>query len=85
MSGRVTVQWRGPAWLRPAAEAFDLEIYRHATDLSLQGGGYDDRCIEHLVQLRRLESLALSGTELSQQGIARLQRALPDCRIQRQP
>jgi hypothetical protein len=51
----------------------------------LQGGGYDDRCVEHLVQLRRLESLALSGTKLSARGIARLQRALPDCRIQRLP
>jgi hypothetical protein len=82
--GRVTVQWKGPAWLRRPAEAVGLgTIYLRTTAVSLHGPVYDDRVVEHLVKLRRLESIALSNTSLSQEGIARLRRALPDCRIER--
>jgi hypothetical protein len=84
--GRVTVQWRGPAWLRRPAEAVGWEeIYTRATKVSLWGPKYDDRCIEHLVKLRRLESITLSNTGFSEQGIRRLQRALPNCRIEGKP
>ena len=83
--GRVTVQWRGPAWLHRPAEALGFEmIYLRATRLSLYGPKYDDRVVEHLVKLRGLESLTLSNTKLSSGAIAQLRRALPSCRIEPQ-
>ena len=83
--GRVTVQWRGPAWLHRPAEAVGLGmIYTRATRLSLYGPNYDDRVVEHLVKLKRLESLTLSNTKLSSDAMAQLGRALPSCRIEGQ-
>jgi hypothetical protein len=51
------------------------------TKLSLRGPTYDDRLIEHLAALTDLESLTLSETNFSDQGVAALARALPQCRI----
>jgi hypothetical protein len=80
--GRVTVQWAGPSWLRRPAEAVGLEkIYTRVTNLSLTGPVYTDRAVEHLVKLRSLESLSLSQTKISSEGRRRLQKGLPDCRI----
>jgi hypothetical protein len=56
-------------------------MYLRVTKLSLTGPKFDDGAVEHLVKLRRLESLALSNTRMSTAGIARLQRALPKCQI----
>ena len=69
--------------MRRPAEALGLPIYARATKLSLQGPKFDDRVIKHLVKLTRLESLTLSNTQLSEEGIARLRQALPRCRIER--
>jgi hypothetical protein len=73
----------GPGWLRRPAEAWGIEkIYLRTTKLSLSGPAYDDRVIEHLARLNRLSSLTLSNTKLSSHGVARLQRALPDCQVE---
>jgi hypothetical protein len=81
---RVTVQWTGPSWLRRPAETLALEKFlTRATGLTLSGPHCDDRAIEHLTKLTRLESLTLSETKISQEGMRRLQRALPDCRVER--
>jgi hypothetical protein len=80
--GRVTVQWRGPNWLRRPITALGLEkFHMRTTSLVLNGPAYDDRAVEHLVMLRRLESLTLSGTNLSPAAIADLRAALPECEI----
>jgi len=50
-----------------ASEVYD----RHVTDEGLQ----------HLTGLRTLEWLELSGTQLTEQGIEELRKALPNCRI----
>jgi hypothetical protein len=82
----VTVHWKAPPWLRRPAEAVGLgKIYLRATEVALNGQKFDDRVVEHLVKLRHLETLTLTNTRLSQNGVARLQRALPDCRIDWQP
>jgi hypothetical protein len=82
----VTVQWIGPAWLRRPAEAVGLgTLYQRVTKLSLTGPQFDDRVVQHLVKLRRLESLALSNTKVSDAGITRLRRALPHCQIEQDP
>jgi hypothetical protein len=82
--GRVTVQWRGPNWLRRTIATLGLEkFHMRATNLALTGPNYDDRAVAHLVGLRRLESLTLSNTKLSAAAIADLRAALPKCEIVR--
>jgi hypothetical protein len=60
-----------------------MVIYNRATELRLSGAKYDDAAVEHLVTLRRLESLTLSDTRVTRAGVERLRRALPGCRIER--
>jgi hypothetical protein len=80
--GRVSVRWQAPEWLRRPAEAVGLgAIYLRVTELALEGPRFDDRMVEHVVKLRSLESITLANTKLSQVGVNRLRRALPDCRI----
>jgi hypothetical protein len=82
----VTVEWQGPAWLRRPAEVLGVRILHRATKLSLQGPAYSDAAIEHLRELKSLKLLVLEQTKISDQGRLRLQRALPQCRIEhRQP
>jgi hypothetical protein len=82
--GRVTVQWTGPTWaLYSSGGLPGMGIYNRATSLSLFGASYDDTAVEHLVRLRRLESLTLSNTGITDAGVERLRRALPGCRIER--
>ena len=49
--------------------------------LNLCNTSADDAAIDSLVKLRRLKHLDIVGTEISDQGVARLHRALPDCQI----
>ncbi len=78
----MTVQWVGPLWLQRPAEAVGMGVMcQRATKLSLHGPIYDDRAVEHLLKLRRLESLTLANTKMSLAAVARLRQALPDCRI----
>jgi hypothetical protein len=79
----VSVDWQGPAWLRRPAEALGVGIYNRATRLSLQGPKYDDAAVEHLLKLRSLNSLTLERTQFSDEGLARLSRLLPNCRVER--
>jgi hypothetical protein len=40
-----------------------------------------DAAIQHLLQLRKLRKLDLTGTEISQTGVARIKAALPACEV----
>ena len=51
--------------------------------LNLNETQVTDAGLRHLVGLRHLETLNLYGTKVSDAGIAKLQRALPDCKITR--
>jgi hypothetical protein len=62
-----------------------MVIYDRATELRLSGPKYDDGAVDHLVKLRRLRSLTLDRTKITDVGIERLRRALPECRVERGP
>ncbi|MCI0358968.1 MAG: hypothetical protein L0211_10860 [Planctomycetaceae bacterium] len=78
----MTVEWIGPAWLRRPAEALGVRIFHRATRLSLVGPIYTDAAVEHICHLTDLQLVTLEGTAISDQGIARLRRELPHCRIE---
>jgi hypothetical protein len=65
-------------------ETLGVRIFHRATKLSLEGPAYTDSAIAHLSQLKDLKSLTLQRTQISDQGLHRLRRALPLCRIERQ-
>jgi hypothetical protein len=77
----VTVEWIGPSWLRPPAETLGVRIFFRSTKLSLSGPAYTDAAVEHIVRLRDLAQLDLSRTKITDEGLARLKRSLPECRI----
>ena len=49
--------------------------------LSLVGTQVTNAAVPHLKQFTRLRFLDVSGTEITDDGIAELQKALPNCRI----
>ncbi|NLE37776.1 MAG: hypothetical protein GX621_07105 [Pirellulaceae bacterium] len=51
--------------------------------LCLRGTRITDAGLEHLKGLTRLETLDLRDTPVTDEGVRRLQHALPDCRIER--
>ncbi len=57
------------------AKMIDLE------ELGISGECFTDNGLEHLRWLTRLRSLRLCRTRVTQQGVKKLQQALPDCRI----
>ena len=80
--GRVKVQGRYPDWLlRPTRNA-GWPVYDRATSLTLSGPKYDDTAVEYITKLRDLRKLELHGTSLTPDGVARLRRSLPHCRIE---
>jgi len=60
-------------WL--LAQLSSLEV------LNLSNTSVDDVAVDSLVRLRHLGHLDILGTQISEAGLARLRRALPDCRI----
>jgi len=61
----------------------NIEIFNRVVHLSLDDSAYTDAMVEHICALERLESLSLSGTEITAGGLDRIRRALPHCRITR--
>jgi len=51
--------------------------------LSLDGTDITDAGLEHLEGLTLLQTLSLIGTKVTDAGVKRLQKALPNCHIQR--
>jgi len=49
--------------------------------LSLATSGMTDAGLDHLAGLTNLEELNVTGTKVTADGIARLQAALPKCKI----
>ncbi len=45
--------------------------------------GITDDGLKHLRDLKQLKSLNLGGTKVTEQGIERLQQALPECKIEK--
>ena len=79
----MTAHWQGPSWLKRPADALGVPIFHRVTGLSLSGPAYTDAAVEHITQLKDLKRLDLSATLISDHGLARLQRSLPECRIER--
>ena len=50
--------------------------------LDLENTSVSDAGLEHLVTLKQLQSLKLTGSKVTATGIAKLQKALPDCKIE---
>jgi Leucine-rich repeat (LRR) protein len=61
----------------------DIAVLPNLRILDLSSSGITDACLPHLEHLSQLESLHLHETRLSEQGILKIQKALPNCRIVR--
>ena len=77
----MSTRWIGPVWLRRPLEALGLRLYQRSIHLTLFGPQFDDEAIDLVMKLKRLKTLQLSATKISDAGLARLQAALPDCKI----
>jgi hypothetical protein len=76
-------RYQGPAWLRGQLECcFGGLLYR-AEEVGLQTAHFDDRVVKPLVRLPHLRRIGLGGTLVTQDGLDRLRRALPDAKIER--
>ncbi len=64
-------------------DALGVRIFHRVTGLSLRGPAYTDAAVEHISQLKDLKRLKLTATQISDQGLARLEKSLPECRIER--
>ena len=63
-----------------------LESIRELTqleDLRLNGSGVTDAGLNHLTSLSQLRVLYLSSTHITDESVAKLQKALPNCKITR--
>lgn len=58
-----------------------ISVLKDLTNLSLYNTPVTDAGLEHLVGLDKLATLNLSGTKVTAAGVAKLQKALPDCKI----
>jgi hypothetical protein len=58
-----------------------LEGLKKLRELDLKGTQITDAGLDHLMGLRRLRKLSVAGTRVSAEGIAKLRRSLPRCRI----
>jgi hypothetical protein len=72
VNGKVTDA--GLMYLRNLTEL--RELYLYGTDIT-------DAGLEHLTRLKRLRVLDLTATDVSAAGLAELQKALPDVKIER--
>jgi Leucine-rich repeat (LRR) protein len=61
----------------------DIDILPNLRILDLISSGITDACLPHLEHLSQLESLHLHETKLTEQGILKIQKALPNCKIVR--
>lgn len=59
----------------------DLLQFPKLASLDLEGTLVTDRCIDTLVKMKRLHFVRLSRTNVSSDGVKRLQKALPDATI----
>ena len=78
----MTVDYCGPEWLKPLADKFNLSCFHRATHIVLQGGDYTDTDVDDLCRLKHLQSISLLRTRITADGLAKLKRSLPDCKIQ---
>ena len=73
-------------WPTPRVRDFGLKELAGLTNLStldLAGTEATDAGLRELVDLKNLTSLNLVGTRTTDAGIAELQKALPNCKVER--
>ena len=59
----------------------ELERLQHLDDLSLAGSGLSDEHVEVLAKLTELDGLEVSDNDFTAEGISRLRKALPACKV----
>ncbi len=77
----MSVEYCGPVGLQFLIEAAGIDYFHRAVHISLDGLTYTDETIDELCELESLQSVTLGGTRITNSGLRRLKRALPDCRI----
>jgi hypothetical protein len=60
-----------------------LEDFSKLRSLDLRGTSLTDECVKHIKQLRHLEELNITQTQISEIGASELSSALPRCNIVR--
>ena len=91
LGGRVTYDWQffsmgvplppppGPAWLRSMLGDYFFATVRRVS----LNARFDDAGLERLKGLRQLQELAIANSPVTDEGLKKLQQALPNCRIER--
>ncbi len=79
----MSVGYRGPSFLEPVARHWRCEFFGRATYLYLSGPEYNDEVVPHICRLRHLQEVVLNRTRITDEGIASIRQALPDCKVGR--
>ena len=88
-------QWHGDVLMKPSPDKYDeereeahsimiaLKGLPKLQTLDISGTPVDDSDLEYISPLKDLRQLALHGTKVTAEGVAKLQKALPNCKITR--
>ncbi len=77
----MSVKYCGPFGLRALCEKFNIRIFDRAVSLSLDGPAHTDSDVDQICELKSLQLLSLSGTQITDDGLDRIRHALPNCQI----
>ena len=50
--------------------------------MNLRNTDVSDKCITSLKKMKNLSTLYIDGTEITEEGIAKLEKSLPYCRVE---
>jgi hypothetical protein len=78
----VSVTYQGLPWLQPLLRRSGFRYYDRITAVHLTGGSYADNVIPHLTRFPHLQTLSLTQTEISPDGLATLRERLRQCEIE---
>jgi hypothetical protein len=79
--GRASVQYQGLYGLHTLFSTLHIPICDRVVSLHLDDPMYTDATVESICQLKYLESISIARTSITEQGLERLSRTLPDCQI----
>ena len=88
IAGIIRTSPQQPGFLKTPSKWLGMEVMHRAIRADLAwyyGRPVDDEILQRLTQLRKLESIKIVGTHISEEGICELHRELPDCEIDWQP
>jgi hypothetical protein len=85
LAGVAEMKWRGPGWLRQPLEFFNAPILYRIITLDLADTQVGDSIIEPLAKLTCLTQINVSRTQITDEGIQRINEMFPRAQVVYEP